>query len=198
MLAWCLFTWYRIHFCRLDYSTDTSMCGLTSSRAHMALGFVIGAWTPSTYVLASSMGGWTLLALGWMLFLWYTVRNLKHLRKLRSGFEVAQKAPPSAWYSSMTRQQMQLHVGIGLGRLCAIMGSVAAGLQPFAPLLWPLRALCVFSLFIGGVQLSLAPLPEDARTTFAEWVGDSTMVRNAGGASVERAPGSNRSGSVKG
>ena len=177
LVVWCTFVWYQIHHRRLDYSTDPSMCGLTSSRVHVAVGVVVGSLTPSTYVLAEATVGWTLLALGWALFVSYTVRNLKHRAKLRAGFEAAQKPPPSTWYSSMTRQQMQLHVGIGIGRACAVIGCLASGdVQPFPPLLWPLRVLCFFSLAIGGVQLSMPPLPEDARSTFAEWVGDVELT----------------------
>ena len=67
--AWCTFVWYKLHYRRLDYSTDPSMCGLTSSRVHMALGVAIGAFTPSTYVLINAAIGWTLSALSWVLFL---------------------------------------------------------------------------------------------------------------------------------
>ena len=107
-----------------------------------------------------------LLATGWTLFLLYTVRNYKHVRKLRAGFAAAQKAAPSAWYSSCTRQQLQLHAGIGVGRLCTVVVSAA---EPLPAHLWPLRALCVFSLVIGVRQLSLPPLPENARHDFARW-----------------------------
>ena len=165
-----MFVWHRIHFRRLDYSTDPGMCLLLTTKVHVALGAAIGVVTASTLVAIDAAIGWILLVIGWSLFLLYTVRNYKHVRKLRAGFVAARKASPSAWYSSCTRQQVQLHVGMAFGRLCAVVISVAGtAAEPVPALLWPLRALSVFSLLIGVRQLSLPPLPENARDDFARW-----------------------------
>ena len=152
--AW---VWCRVHYGRLDYSTDPSLCGLWTTKVHVALGVLVGALT----VGDTSSGPTTL---GWGVFALYTVRNLKHLRNLNRVFASVQRASPGVLGSSMTRQQVQLHLGLGLGRLG---GSALVAMRPASP--WPLRSLLAFTAVIGFAQLAQAPLPEKTRAQFAVW-----------------------------
>ena len=45
----------------------------------------------------------------------YSIRNFKHLRNMRKRFVIMGQASPGIWRSSMTRQQMQLYLGLGVG-----------------------------------------------------------------------------------
>jgi len=151
--AW---VWRRVHYGRLDYCTDASLCGLWTTKLHVALGVLSGALT------ASDMS--RLPALGWGLFALYTVRNLKHWQNMNRVFASVQRASPGVSGSSMTRQQVQLHLGLGLGRLG---GSALAAMPPASP--WPLRALLAFTATIGFAQLARPPLSEKARAKFVLW-----------------------------
>ena len=124
LLSESLLFYWKIHWRRLDYSLDTSFLGLfnttavsnESSRIHVAIGVVAGAvWQikrPWRYI-------------GLFLFVLYTARNLKHLRKMYDGFQKMGVPAPAVIRSSMTRQQMQFHAGIGFGSLIVCLTPVA-------------------------------------------------------------------------
>ena len=112
------YCYWQIHFQRLDYSLDTSFFGFwntntapqerrrcnENSRLHTLDGFV-----------TSVLWG-TKRKLGLVLFFIYTIRNIiKHVAKMRKGFSLMNQPPPPAIRSSTTRQQLQFHLGIGLG-----------------------------------------------------------------------------------
>ena len=164
LFAASLFFYWQIHWTRLDYSLDTSLLGFfntatvrnESSRLHVLVGFVAGAaWqrnTPWRYI-------------GLFLFFLYTIRNLKHLQKLHEGFRRLGIPAPPAIRSSMTRQQMQFHVGIGLGGLIISLTSEALSV-PHISSQWSLMALSLTTFIVGSFHLALAPVPVELKEKF--------------------------------
>ena len=112
------------------------MCLLLTTKVH-GFGAAIGVVTASTLVAIDAAISWILLVIGWSLFLLYTVRNYTRAQAARGHW--GRKASPSAWYSSCTRQQVQLHVGMAFGRLCAVVISVAEPPRSQCQRLWRLR-----------------------------------------------------------
>ena len=158
IVAESFFFYWQIHWKQLDYSLDTSFFGFFNtatvrnegSRAHALFGLVAGSLfqvtTPLRYV-------------GLSLFFLYTIRNLKHLKKMHKGFQRLGIPAPSAIRSSMTRQQMQFHIGVGLGGLvvCLIPEAHAAHEQ------WSLLGLGLITCIIGSIHLALDPVPENLK-----------------------------------
>eukprot|EP00931_Biecheleriopsis_adriatica_P091563 TRINITY_DN65447_c0_g1_i1.p1 TRINITY_DN65447_c0_g1~~TRINITY_DN65447_c0_g1_i1.p1 ORF type:complete len:193 (-),score=17.14 TRINITY_DN65447_c0_g1_i1:21-599(-) len=165
LICWCFYVYWGIHFRRLDYSRDVSFFGFgvtvnERSRIHLAIGILAG-------MLWSVHGNTPCLLSGSALILLYTARNFKHLRILNSGFAVLGKPSPGIWRSSMMRQQMQMHMGLGVGGLLA-SAEVFLSTRPIDPTHWPLRALCMCSLVLGAFTLCLPPVPEDAKREFVD------------------------------
>ena len=184
LVIWCLYVYRGIVHNNLDFSLDPPrLYALPTSRFHTALGVVIGS-------LLLRVGIWpTRVAL--VLWAAYTLRNFKHLRSLRARFAAQSRACPSVWRSSMVRQQMQLHAGIGFGgllhQLVALWRNpvLAHSVPSTAVLNWEwlglqsdpramLFALCGVSLYIGLVQLSQTPIPGEEKRAFVQrWEGKS-------------------------
>ena len=75
--------------------------------------------------------------------------------------------PPPAIRSSTTRQQLQFHLGIGLGVPLATL------LMELDESSWYLLAasvvfLTVSTIIVGGYHLSLGPVPKDRKRMFQE------------------------------
>jgi len=155
LISFSATVWYRIHHHRLDYSTDPSLCGLWTTKAHVAIGVIVGALSVTSAV------PWV----GYTLFLLYSLRNFKHLRNMNRVFGFKRRTAPGVLRSSMVRQQVQLHVGIGVSR-CS-----AAGLF-HAEQTWFLRFVCLFTLAIGLAQLRQPPLADDERSRFKKWTSE--------------------------
>lgn len=163
IFAVSLFFYWKIHWRRLDYSLDTSFFGFfntatmknESSRVHASLGLVAGAvWQVTT--------PWCYFGL--FLFFLYTIRNLKHLKKMHKGFRRLGIPAPAAIRSSMTRQQMQFQTGVGLGSLvmCLIPEANVVREQ------WSLLGLGLITFIVGFIHLTLAPVPEQLKEQLRE------------------------------
>ena len=176
--AWCLFAYWQIHHRRLDYSWDRSFLGFPSargavvneaSRAHVAIGAVVGALRLAGGARAAHAAH-ALAAL-------YTLRNFKHARSLNRRCDRRGVARPGLLRSSMARQQLQLHLGVGVGGGAVQMlglGQHAAEIPGDRVL----RALCLCSLALGAAQLSLGPVPERERSADRKLVdGNSSIAR---------------------
>jgi hypothetical protein len=181
LIILCLTVWRQIHHSRLDFSLDPSVIGLASSKWHLALGLLIG-------VLLQRNA--SLLVLGIILLIAYTVRNFYHLARMRATFAWVGQRAPSPFRSSMVRQQTQLHVGIGAGGLLVHVlawlfreyllrwealqsqnGWITSTPTP-GPGVTPLRVvavLCIVSLVLAIVQLMHAPLSVAQRSQFKRW-----------------------------
>lgn len=164
LFAASLFFYWQIHWKQLDYSLDTSFLGFfntakvrnESSRPHVLIGFVVGA------VWQINNTKWRYIGL--FLFFLYTIRNLKHLQKLHAGFQRLGIPAPPAIRSSMTRQQMQFHMGIGLGGLIISLTHPEAIITAQ----WPLMAIDLITLIVGSVHLVLAPVPVKLKEKFRD------------------------------
>ena len=187
LVLWCLYVYRGIVRDNLDFSLDPPrLYALSTSRLHTALGVAVGS-------IMLRVGVWpTRVALA--LFVAYTLRNFKHLRSLRVRFAAQHRARPSVWRSSMVRQQMQLHIGIGLGGLLHQLRALwrdpalTHSLPSTAVLNWEwlglqsdprtmLFALCGISLYIGVVQLAQDPIPAEEKRAFVErWAGGSGLL----------------------
>ena len=153
LLFWCMFCYHQIHFRRLDFSFDVSFLGFGQhvnefSRVHMFLGLLTGViWS-----LPSSCS----FVLGCLGLVLYSVRNLKHWRGLSAVFIQRKRLPPSAWRTSMCRQQVQFHCGMGLGGYLTSLFVAPLDFHMVA-----ISVLCIVSLWIGIVPLFLGPVSSE-------------------------------------
>ena len=190
LAAWCFFAYWQIHHRRLDYSWDRSFLGFPAapsgvaneaSRVHVALGAVAGALR-----LASGHAAHAAHAL----VAFYTLRNFKHARSLNRRCDKRGVARPGLLRSSMARQQLQLHMGLGLGGAAVQAAQAVFELlkpsvrhhhqQVHEPGDWALRMLCLCSLALGAAQLSLDPVPERERREDRKFIHDNCSIARRG------------------
>jgi hypothetical protein len=84
----------------------------------------------------------------------YSIRNFKHLRGLNATFKKMKMQSPGIMRSSMTRQQVQFHMGVGIGGFVPLFRAEHAE----STHLW---GILVATIVIGAVHLAHPPISEE-------------------------------------